>query len=522
MTTDTEPILLTDVRVFDGAADRGGRLAVLLRGGIIEAVAPAADVSAPGVRRIDLDGAFVLPGLTDSHMHVELLGQGMLDVDLFDCGTPGQCADRVAARAADTPAGEWVVARGWRKSIWPTDDFPTAAILDEKVAGRPVYCKSFDGHCAWVNSAAMARAGVTADTPDPDGGEIARDEAGRPTGVFKENAIGLIRPLIPQPTEPQQREAILRAQRHLNELGIAGVHSMADLAVHQRAAALAREGELTLRFSACCRPGEEADAVRARAAASGGDLARLVGVKMFLDGTVNTQSAAMFEPFTGGDSVGILTQAPEAIREKVAAATARGLPSFIHAIGDRAVSTALDAIESAGGTGLHHRIEHAQVVRVEDVRRMARLGVAASVQPCHILTDIAVSEKYLGPRAGRSFVLREMLDAGVMLAFGSDAPVVPADARHSLYAAVARRNLAGSPPAGWHAEQRVTIAEALRAFTLGAAESIGAAGALGRVAPGHAADLTVFAEDPLAAAPSELLTLTVRMTLVAGRIVHDA
>ncbi len=522
MSWRAEPILLKNARVFDGRADRGAGLAVRIRGGRIEAVGPVGEVGAAGAAERDLAGAFVMPGITDAHVHVGSLGRGMLQVDLFDCRSASECAARVAERAAETPPGGWVVARGWRKSIWATDEFPTAAVLDERVPDHPVFCNSFDGHCAWVNSEAMRVAGITAETPDSPGGEIGRDASGRPTGIFKENASRLISRVLPQATESEQREALRRAQVQLNRLGLTGVHAMEDFAAYERAAALARAGAVTLRFGCTCRPGEEQQAARARAGEAEDDLVRLVGMKTFIDGSMNTQTAAMFEPFEGGGSSGILTQTPEALRRQVARAADHRLPAFVHAIGDRGAAVALDAIAAGGDPCLPNRIEHAQVLRPEEVRRMADLGVAGSVQPAHILTDIGVSEKYLGPRCDRCFVFRSMLDAGVTLAFGSDAPVVPPDPRHGLFAGVARQDLSRSPPAGWHREQRLTPVEALSACCRGPAESVGQGGRLGRIAPGFLADLTVFAENPLAGEPQALLELTVVMTIVAGRIVFDA
>ena len=253
----------------------------------------------------------------------------------------------------------------------------------------------------------------------------------------------------------------------------------------------------------------------------GRSLVRMLGVKMFVDGSLNSQTAAMFEAYVGGDNRGIVTREYEDLREKVAEANRDGLPVLVHAIGDRAASMVLDAVEEAGDTPLPNRIEHASIMREADVGRMAALGVHASVQPCHIITDIGPCERYLGARCARAYVYREMAGKGVNMAFGSDAPVVSADPRESLFAAVARTDLEGSPAGGWYPEQKLTLAEALSCFTRGPAASTGVPASQGTLAPGFSADVTVFAENPFDCGPQGILTLATLMTVVEGRIVYE-
>lgn len=517
----TEALLLKNACVFDGIEYIGPDMSIFIRDGHIEAVGGDDDVRGKG-REIDLEGAFVMPGITDSHIHVVSLGESTENVDLFECRSAEECAALIAERAAQTPAGKWIIARGWRKSLWRTDAFPTASVLDAKVPGHPVFSRSFDGHSVWVNSKAMELAGVGGETEDPSGGEIERDEHSGPSGVFKENAIGLVRSAIPEPSAEEQLESLLKAQAHLNQLGVGGVHDMNGMATYRAARRLAEEGRLTLRFGSCCAAGEEEEAGAARAEAAPDDMVRVLGVKLFADGSLNSQTAAMFEPYEGSDSRGIMTHSVEELTEQAARAAKHGLPAFIHAIGDRAVHEALNAVEAAGNPKPGGRIEHAAVTLKDDVSRMKSMGVHASMQPPHLITDIAVCDKYLPSRCNRAYVLREMLKAGVTLAFGSDAPVVPADPRHTLFAAIARKTLDGGPKGGWFPEQSLTIKETLSCCCLGPALSIGAGGVLGRVAPGCAADLSVFVENPLGTEPEALLELTVRMTIVGGRVVYEA
>lgn len=521
----TEPIFLRNALVFDGSDKLCEGSAVLLHGSRIEEVGEEAKLRARArevsAREIDLKGAFVMPGLVDAHMHAVGLGLSMLWVDLFECLSAAECVEKIAARAVELPEGEWVLAHGWRKSIWDVDAFPTARMIDAKVPDQPVMCTSFDGHCAWVNSKAMELAGITARTEEPAGGEILRQVSGRPVGIFKENAIALVQKVVPQPSEAERRSALLRAQRQLNELGVTGVHNLGGFKDYQLARRLAEEGELTIRFGACCRL-EDEECTSAEVSPNPRDLVRLVAVKTFVDGSFNTQTAYMFEPYSGIGSCGIMTQSPEELRKSITRANELGLPVFVHAIGDRAVSEVLDALEEVGDPRLAHRIEHAACISKRDVRRMRRLGVAASVQPAHLLTDVEVCEKYLGKRSCRVYVFRDFLEAGVTLAFGSDAPVVSPDPREGIFAAVARRGLAGKPDGGWYPKQRLSVAEALTGFCRGSALSVGAGDVQGKVARGFEADLTVFAQNPLQLEPAELLKLTTRMTIVGGRIVYEA
>lgn len=506
--------------MFDGTGILPGAPAVIIYGGGIEAVVPVADVPS-SVHVVRLPGAFLMPGITDSHIHVASLGESMLNVDLSSCASAAECARLVGEAAAARPPGEWIVARGWRASTWADDSFPSAALLDAHVPRNPVFCRSFDGHSVWVNSRALSLAGVSSGTPDPPGGIIGRGPSGAPAGVLRENAIELVRSAVPQPTPAERRESIRRAQSRLNSLGVTGVHDVNGFSDFALAAEMARSGELTVRFSGACGPDEIAAARDAAASAPRDSLAGIAGVKLFADGSINSRTCALFEPFEGTQDTGVMTIDPAGLADAVRTANAAGLPVFVHAIGDRAVSSVLDAVMDHGVAAVRNRVEHAALIGPGDVSRMAAMHVTASMQPSHIVTDIAPCERYLGDRCGRAYVFRSLLDAGVVLAFGTDAPVVSADPRHGIFAAVARTGFDLSPPGGWYPAQKLAMAEALTAFCRGAAISIGRGSDLGRIAPGFAADITVLGVNPLGVEPAAVLEIPVHMTVVSGRIVFS-
>jgi len=527
-----EPLFLRNATVFDGAKTLVEPASLLLEDGRIQAVGPDADLSArakaAGARTHDCAGAFVMPGITDAHIHVSSLGAALERVDLAECASAEACAALLAERAAQTPPGEWIQARGWRKSIWACEAFPTASILDAAVPDHPVYCRSLCGHSGWANSLAMKLAEVTASTPEVAGGEITRNPDGTPTGIFKETAMGLIGKVVPVPDAQERKRWLLQTLKHANELGITGVHDMSGFDDFTLAAECAKAGELTVRYGGAARPNQVEQGAAAYRETDPTALARLLGTKMFIDGALNSQTAAMLEPYVdehGADTenLGILTQEYAELRDRVAESNGAGLPVLVHAIGDKGIRWVLNAIEEAGDTALCNRIEHASVLADGDLQRMARLRVHASVQPSHVITDIPTCDRHLGPaRCARTSVFKDMANAGVNMAFGSDAPVVSADPRDNFFAAVLRTELNGNPEGGWYPAQLLSLEQTLSCCCLGPSRSTGAEKVQGRVAPGFCADLTVFAENPFDRDPAELRTLPLLMTIVDGRVVHQS
>jgi predicted amidohydrolase YtcJ len=488
-------------------------------------------VQLPGAARLNLGGAFVLPGFIDAHLHLEWTGLGMQRVSVFEVPSRREAVERVRARAAQTPPGEWIFGDGWTQALWDDQAFPTAAELDEATRDHPVALSAKSGHAMWVNSIALQRAGVTATTPDPEGGQLVRDAGGRPSGTLLENAMGLVGAHFPTPTPEQEEDATVLAMRAMNTRGLTGVHCMdgGDAAVrsfntYQR---LREQGRLTLRIVKQL-PAEYLDQAADLGIRSGfGDTwLRVGGIKIFSDGALGPRTAAMLAPYEGEtDNYGIATIEREELFEKVLKANAHGLAAVIHAIGDRANHDVLDAFEIAIRQSsiqnlkskIRNRIEHAQVLHPNDIARFAQLGVIASVQPIHATQDMLMADAHWGKRSAHAYAFRSLLDSGARLAFGSDSPVETFDPLVGLHAAVTRRRADGTPgPGGWYPEQRVGIEDAIRAYTIGAAYAGGLEREVGTLQPGKLADLVVLTRDLTAIPADEILSARVERVMVNG------
>lgn len=492
------------------------------------------DLLAPGGEAVDLGGHLVIPGLTDAHVHLAWFTDYLHAVDLFNTTSVGKAVERVAARAAETPPGQWIRGRGWAQDDWPDRAFPTAALLDAAVPDRPVYLIARSGHAAWANSLALRRANVTATTPDPPGGQIQRDESGQPTGLLLEDALQLVGKTIPVPTPTeladQMRDTLAAAQR----VGLTGVHDFDGATCFQALQILRARDELSLRVVKNLPVKLLGHAAELGLRWGFGDHhLRIGGVKTFADGALGLRTAAMLAPYEGEpDNLGIVVTDKEEMVENVRKASAAGLPSTIHAIGDRAVHDVLDVYETVraeeGRWGippqrLRHRIEHVQVIHPDDVPRLAQLGIVASMQPIHATSDMHMADRYWGERAAYSYNWRLQLNAGAALAFGSDAPVEPINPLYGIHAAVTRRRADGSPgPEGWRSDQpggdaRLTVEEALRGFTGGPAYTAGMENHLGKLAPGFLADLVVLDRDIFAVDPMQIVEASPLGVMVGGQ-----
>lgn len=486
------------------------------------------DLAGPDTALDDLGGRTVLPGLTDAHIHWELVARTLSGVDLFLVPSKEEALRRVKARVNETPPGQWITGGGWVQEEWPDRAFPTAADLDAIAPAHPVYLAAKSLHAAWVNSAALRLAGITAATPDPPGGHIRRDAHGQPTGLLLEEAMELVEPLIPEPTPEQLADGMAAAQQQAWALGLTGIHDFDGPECLAALQVLRERGDLGLRVVKNIRLDwiEQAHELGLRWG-FGDDWIRLGGLKMFADGALGPRTAAMIAPFEGEpDNYGIVVTEKEELAERVLKATTLGIPSTIHAIGDRAVHDVLDVYEMARReearrgiprSARRHRIEHVQLIHPDDAGRLAELGLIASMQPVHVVSDYEMAERYWGARARWSYNWRLQLDAGVVLAFGSDAPVDSMDPRRGLHAALTRRRPDGAPdPDGWYPEGRLTLDEALRGFTQGPAYAAGMEDRLGKLAPGHLADLIVLAEDWYALEPDAILETEIVGTMVGG------
>ena len=478
-------------------------------------------------RVVDLAGRTVTPGLIDAHSHLLGLGQALSEVDLTGAPTYDEVIRRVREAASRVPKGSWVRGRGWDQNLWPGQQFPSHEALTAAVPDHPVWLTRVDGHAALVNARAMTALKIGASTEDPSGGRFLRDTAGRPSGVLVDNAMDVAG--LPGPTPEESQRWLRDAARHCLSYGLTTVTDMGvDANAIEAYRALRRAGELPLRASLFLtgdrallqewfRRGPEIDP-EARLS--------IRGVKLYADGALGSRGAALIEPYSDDPgNMGLLVTPGALMEEASRGAVAAGFQVGIHAIGDRGAIVALDAMEKALGGArpeARFRLEHTQVVRIQDLERMARLGIIASMQPTHATSDMPWADERIGEgRLERAYAWRKILDYGGRLALGSDFPVEPADPRLGLYAAVTRQDLKGNPAGGWLPGERLTREEALRGFTLDAAWSLFLENEVGSLEVGKRADLVVFARDPMTVPEAEIPRVDIDMTLVDGQIVHE-
>ncbi|HKA11548.1 MAG TPA: amidohydrolase [Candidatus Dormibacteraeota bacterium] len=452
--------------------------------GRILAVGAAAREAAGADAEVEELPGRTLPGLADAHIHLESLARLKLEVDLAGSPSLDHVLARIRRHAATLPPDAWVVGRGWYNDVWPDARFPDRRSLDEAVAGRPALLLRKDGHSGWVSSAALGVAAITRETPNPPGGVIDRDPDGEASGIVRENAVQAVQRCIPRPSDEQLDAAMAAALRDLARRGLTSVHSMDTPLAFASLSRLRARRPLPLRVSYNLPAPRLEHAERLGIHSGlGDDRLRIWGVKAFLDGSLGSRTAEMVD----GSGVPVLAQ-PELVELASRCATA-GLNLCLHAIGDGAVRRALDALEPLAGIwpGWRPRIEHAQCVDPADVPRFRRAGVVASMQPIHAVTDRDLADREWGERTRHAYAWRALLDAGAVLAFGSDAPVEPADPLLGIDAATAWRRRAG-----WYPDLALTEAQALRAYTWGAAYAAGMEDRLGGLRPGMLCDLTLI------------------------------
>ncbi len=537
-------LLLHNARIYTQDDRQPMARAVALAGGHIVAVGDDLEhLAGPTTRCIDLDGRTVLPGFNDAHIHFVgwALRRGWLE--LADVSSAAQAVARVAEYAAHVPAGRWVRGGGWDANVWP-EGTPNRTLLDQVAPHHLVLLDSHDWHSVWVNSLALARAGITAATPDPDDGVIERDPmTGEPTGILRENAIKLLDNLAAEPGPDEACAALRTAFPLAHAAGLTSIQEANDTpqALALRAfQALQRRGELGLRVNQNLPREHLAAAVELGIQSGfGNEWLRIGSVKFFADGALGSRTAWMLEPYQGETTWrGVCTIDPEEFTEEALRASAAGLSVEVHAIGDRANRAVLDTFEIVRRaepewqTGqvapnrpwppLRHRVEHVQVIHPSDLPRLVRAGLVASMQPIHATSDRLNAERHWGAARTRySYAWRSVAQTGAVLAFGSDAPVEPFDVLAGIHAAVTRRRVDGTPGEdGWIPQERITVAQAVRAYTLGAAYASGEEGIKGSITPGKLADLVVLSRDIYHINPEEILTTQVDATLLDGHLVH--
>ena len=478
----------------------------------------------PDAEQIDGGGKTVLPGLIDAHAHVAGLGFLKTSLDLTGVQSVDDAVARIAAYAEEKPRARWITGRGWNQVLWPVREFPSAAQIDAVVDDRPVWLRRIDGHAGWANSAAMQLAGINADTPDPVGGKIVRDDNGHATGIFIDKAMTLIQSQVPRPDKAEGRAAIAAAVETLLSEGMTSVHD-AGIGVENAEIymSMADDGELAMRIYAMTGgAGDVLDAIGKPIYAYGNDHLDIASVKLYTDGALGSRGAAMIEPYSDDpENRGLPFWTQEELDAMVQKANDMGFQVGIHAIGDLGNRMALDAFDKVQGgkpSPLRNRIEHSQIVTLDDISRFAGLGVIASMQATHATSDMNMAEDRVGPqRILGGYAWRRMLDAGVILANGSDFPVELSNPFHGLYASVTRRGRDGEPEGGWYADQALTRAEALHSFTLAAAYAARQEDRLGSLEPGKWADFIVIDRDYFTVPSSEIDDIVVLETWVAGK-----
>lgn len=520
-------------RVWTGDSSRPFAAAVAARGDTIIAVGDSgavAGLAGPQTRVLRNGSALVTPGLMDAHVHLLDGGFQLVGVNLRDADSPAEFVRRIAAFAKSRPPGEWILGGDWDHERWPGSPLPHREWIDSVTPNNPVFVSRLDGHMGLANSLALAAAGIARTSRDIPGGTIVRDpKTGAPTGILKDGAMDPVYAVVPEPTAPQVDTGLARAMQFAASKGVTAVASV-NASWPQVAGLLRAKERGTLLIRVALYPPladwhRVADSVAKRG--PGDDWIRLAGVKAFVDGSLGSGTALLFEPYADDPTTSGLLVTPEAtLRTEIGQADSAGLQVAVHAIGDKANALILDIYDSVakahGARDRRFRIEHAQHLRPQNVPRFASLGVVASMQPYHLIDDGRWAAKRLGSRVSESYVFRSLLDAHVRLAFGSDWTVAPIDPILGIYAAVTRRTLDDRNPDGWIPEQKISVEEALRAYTSGAAYSVFAEQTRGVIRPGNRADLVLLDQNLFTIPPDSIETVRVRATITGGRVAYLA
>jgi predicted amidohydrolase YtcJ len=484
----------------------------------------------PNTQVIDLGGQFVMPGFNDAHTHLASAGFEKLNVNLVGAKSLEEMQQRIAARAKSAAVGEWVLGEGWDHTLWASQKLPTRQDIDAVTGDHPAIFSRVDGHIAVANTAALKAAGITAPTPDPHGGKIDHDDQGEPTGILRETAQGAVRAKIPKPTLEQRRRGLELALADAAQWGITSAQDNSewdDFLIYEQ---LEKEGKLTLRIAEWLPFDASVDELQQKRDhhPAGDSLLHTTMLKGFMDGSLGSRTAAMLAPYKDDvKNSGLPRYEQDVLNQKAAERAQAGFQIGFHAIGDRGARMALEAFayaeqrSLAGSRDFRYRIEHSQVIAPEDFKKLKDLGVIASMQPSHLLTDMNWAEAHIGAqRAEHSYAWKEFLDDGVVLAFGTDYPVEPITPFRGLYAAVTRKNEAGTKE--YFPEQKLTIQQAIAAYTTGSAYAEFEEKSKGVLAPGMLADFVVLDRDVTKVAPPEILKTKVLRTVVAGKTVYEA
>lgn len=517
-------------RVWTGDSARPWAEAVAIRGDTILAVGSRAELAEylePGAAVRTEESAFITPGFMDDHVHLFTGGFGLTSVDLRTAASPGEFVSRIREFAAKSRPGDWIQGGVWDHERWPGTPLPDRSWIDSVTPNNPVFVQRLDGHMALANSAALRAAGLDRSAAEIPGGTIVRRADGELTGVFKDEAMNPVFAAIPSPSAEQLDSALAGAMRHAASLGVTAVASVStgwdEIVALRRARA---RGALTLRVSNYIPLSSwHAMADSVRASGVGDDWIRTGGVKGFVDGSLGSTTALMSQPYLDAPGTrGLFVTPEDSLRRWIGAADSAGLQVVVHAIGDRANALLLDIFDSVakahGPRDRRFRIEHAQHLRPAEIARFAPLGVIASMQPYHAVDDGRWAYKRIRPDLIRgTYAFRSLLDAGARLVFGSDWYVAPLDPRLGLQAAVTRQTTDGANPGGWVPEEKITLEEAIRAYTVTNAYGVFAESTRGMLKPGYQADLVMFARDLTTVPPDSIASVTVALTVAGGKVV---
>ena len=529
-------LIINHAKIWTVDNSRPEAHAVAILGERIVAVGSNDDVNqwrGPNTRVIDAGGKFLLPGFNDAHVHFIDGGASLDRVQLKDASTPQEFARLIGEQAKKLDKGDWVLGGEWDETKWTPANLPTKDLIDPLTPNTPVFVTRYDGHESLANSIVLRMAGITAKTPDPPGGVIVRDAQGNPTGVVKDAAQDLVFKVVPPLTHEQRVRVVKRAMAHAASLGVTSVQHMnpdyEDIAAYSE---LLERGEMITRvYAAPLIPQVDDQAKIGIRHAFGGPYLRLGALKAYADGSLGAATAYFFEPYLNTpNNRGLLNDTMQPLslmRDRMMKGDAAGLQLCTHAIGDQGISIILDLytdiVKAHGEADRRFRIEHAQHMAAKDFDRFAKLHVIASMQPYHAIDDGRWAESRIGhDRSSRTYAFRTFLDHGVRLAFGTDWDVAPLNPMFGLYAAVTRATLDGKNPDGWFPEQKLTVKEAIEAYTMGSAYAEFQDTVKGSITPGKLADLVILSDDLLSIDPVKIRDVRVLKTFVGGKLVYDA
>ena len=532
-------LILYNARIYTQCPDQPWAQALGIQNGRIIILGNDQDVRALRASRtqlINAHGRLVLPSFTDAHIHLFGLTQQQGHLALYHARSMAQALGQLRVHASRLPEGAWALGYGWNETLWPEHRFPTRFELDAVTGPRPALLWRTDLHVAVANSAALKAANITAQTPDPPAGIIDRDEHGEPTGVLRELAICTVLKHSPRMPEQKAAKNLKKIASQLHQVGITSVHDQrlkgftaGGTEAFQLYQQMAAQDDLPLRISVNFETSQLQSIIDLGMKSGCGDeWVRFGHVKLFADGSLGAHTACMLSPYedTPNDA-GLCVTSPEEMAHAIQQAHRNAIAVSVHAIGDRANRIVLDIFEETlraetpNPPALPHRIEHVQIIQPQDQPRLAALGLTASMQPLHCTDDIPNAERYLGERGRNAYPFRSLLDVGTVLAFGSDAPVADPNPWLGIHAAVTRQRVGGEPEGGWYPEQRISVAEAVQAYTLGPAQAIGQAHQQGRLAQGYLADLIMLDRNIFEISPAAIADTRVLLTMLGGKVIYE-